>query len=158
MDWIKFDDQITVRVVEENKPEWVGTFANAVGQRTRDLVCKMLTTPFESDPGTLGQINYIYLRLDGSTILGSAAQWRVCDTGGTTISTRYNDSTYVTQVNFISTYTATANITCKCGALTDSIMSGATPVGTAARFYSTSMNVSVGSAGKIIVSWDVSIP
>lgn len=158
MDWIRFKDAINVMVVEEDKPVWTGVFPNAVGERTRDLICKMLTTPLGSDPGTLGQINYIYVRLDGSSILGSAAQWRVCDTGGTTISTRYNDSTYVNSVNFISTYTATANITCKCAALTDSPMAGATPVGTAARFYSTSLAVSVGSAGKIIVSWDISVP
>lgn len=155
LDVIKFDNDIHYMVVTPTgilgQEGWV---KNAVGYRLKDQISKMLTTPSGDSPGTLGQINLAYYRLDGTQSLGTAGVYVASDSS-TVYSTRYNSGTYINSVMFSATYTATANVTCKVVALNNIAMSGASDVGSFCAFYSTNINMGVGSGGKIILQWTV---
>lgn len=133
-----------------------GEFFNAVGYKTRDRVLRALTQNYQTSCGTEVQANRMYFRNDGLTTLGSFAQWCIEDSA-TVISTRFSAATLISAVMFSGTYTATANITCKTVALTEKSMSSSDDVGSFAQFYSTNLNVSLGSASKLIIDWTVSI-
>lgn len=133
-----------------------GNLYNVTGQKTRDQIMKMLTTPASSSPGTLGQIDRAYFRLDGLTTLGSFQQY---DPGAATaFSTRYNSGTYISSVMFNATYTATANVSCKGVALTLGARSSSDDVGSFSNFWSTNFNMACGSAGKLIIQWTITVP
>lgn len=158
-DRLRFDNEIRLMVVNPNGAvDGEQVYHNAVGWRTRDMVARMLTTAALSNPGTLGQVNYCYYRLDGSSILGTGLTWVAADTSGTAISTRYNTATYIGSVMFSATYTATAQVTCKALALTDSAPASGSDMGSVVRFWSTNISVVVSTGGKIIVQWTVSLP
>jgi hypothetical protein len=131
-----------------------GATKNAAGARLKNQIMRALTVQEGVSAGTLSGIQDVGFRADGSTILGSTAQYVF----STAFSTRYNNSTYVTSVNFNSTFSATANVTVKTVILFDEMVElnpASSDVGSFMSFYSTSLNLSVGSAGKIIVSWTI---
>jgi phage baseplate assembly protein gpV len=133
-----------------------GNLYNVTGQFMRDQIMRMLTTPASSSPGTLGQVDRAYFRVDGNTTLGSFQQY---DPGGATAySTRYSSATYVSSVMFNATYTATANVTCKAVALTLGAQGASNDVGSFSKFWSTNFNMACGSAGKLIIQWTISVP
>jgi hypothetical protein len=157
MDVIRFDNLIHYMVVGPGcEIISQGQFCNAVGYKTKDRVLRALTQNYQTTTGTEVQVNRMYFRNDGGTTLGSFLLWCPEDSA-TVISTRYSNSTYVTSVMFSGTYTATANITCKAVALTEKTQSSSDDVGSFAQFYSTNLNVSLGSASKLIIDWMVSI-
>ena len=121
------------------------------------MICRYLTHPPLSSPGSDFQMRFIYFRLDGQTMLGTSGGWTLGDSSGTVISTRYNDATYVSAVSFAGTYTATADITCKAVGMSDAYAAGVSEFGSAVRYYSTSLNIGVGSASKIIISWGITV-
>lgn len=158
METIKFDNTIKYMVVgPSGSVVTSGEVKNAAGQRTRDMISRYLTYPPSSSPGTNFQLSNIYFRLDGQTMLGTFGGWISGDDSGTLVSTRYNSATYVTSVAFAGTYTATADITCKAVVMTDKTWSSIFDVGTGARYYSTSLNIGVGSASKIIINWGITV-
>jgi hypothetical protein len=158
METIKFENTIHYMVVgPSGEITSQGSTKNAAGQRTRDVICRFLTYPPLSSPGTVMQMRYIYFRLDGQTMLGTSGGWTAGDSAGTVISTRYYNSTYVSAVSFAGTYTATADITCKAVGMTDLPAGGVSEFGSAVRYYSTSLNIGVGSASKIIINWGISV-
>lgn len=133
-----------------------GDLRNVTGQWMRDVIMKMLTTPASSNPGTLGQVDRMYFRLDGNASLGS---FQTYDPGnGTAYSTRYNSATYISSVMFNATYTATANVSCKSVVMTLGARSSGDDIGSFAKFWSTNFNMACGSGGKLIVQWTVSVP
>lgn len=159
LDVLKFDNDVHLMAVNPSGAidgEYV--FKNAVGMRTRDAVARVLTTPILTNPGTLGQINYCYFRLDGSSILGTGQTWVAGDSSGTAISTRFGAATYIGSVMYSATYTATAQTTCKALCLTDSIPASGSDMGSVVRFWSTNISVVISNGGKIIVQWTVSLP
>jgi hypothetical protein len=134
----------------------IGYIHNEVAPRVKDSILRALTTPSGDDPGTLTSVRYLEFRPDGLAILGSKAQW----TSGSALSTRYENATYVESINFNGTYTATANTTIKTVGLRDKhddIISSS-KMGSFLMFYSTSLNMSVGSGGKVIVQWTITTP
>ena len=157
-DSFNFNNDIHYMVVSpEGALEWSAMVKNAVGMRSRDIVSRSLTTPALSNSGTLGQINYCYFRLDGSSILGTGQTWVAGDTSGTVISTRFGAATYVGSVMFSATYTATAQVTCKAVALMDSQPITSTDMGSMVRFWSTNISMVVSNGGRIIVQWTVNV-
>lgn len=154
-DQIRFNNSISYMIVSPlGEVEMEGLTQNQTGALVKDRILSALTTAAGASPGTITAVNYMGFRTDGSAILGSVNQWYV---SGTAISTRYNSATYLNSVNFNGTYTATANTTVKTVALlwANSFANGS-DMGSFAHFYSTNLNMSVGSAGKIIIQWTVS--
>ncbi len=152
---IKFNNDIHYMVVSPlGDVTSEGMTKNQTGALVKDKILVALTTNSGVAPGTVTAVNYMGFRCDGSAILGSANQWFVT---GTAISTRYNSATYLNTVNFNGTYTATANTTVKTVALlwANSFTSGS-DMGSFSHYYSTNLNMSVGSGGKIIIQWTVS--
>lgn len=131
-----------------------GVLKNAVGGRVKDQIMRGLTTPSGGNAGTILPVGYISYRCDGSTVLGSFEQWFAA----TAFSTRYNSSTYVTSVGYSATYTATTTTTVKSVILQENVgWSSAVDVGSLCLFYSTSLNLTAGSASRIIINWTVGV-
>ena len=155
-DKIYFQNEIAYMVVGPHGDiQDKGILKNAVGWRMKDQIMRGITGVDGASPGTLVSIQRMAFRADGSTILGSLEQYVL----STAYSTRYNNATYVTSVNFNGTFSATANTTIRAVVLGDSIIPLAPTsalVGTYMMFYSTSFNLSVGSAGAIVISWTIS--
>lgn len=156
METITFKNEIAYMVVSPiGTIESQGTLSNAVGALSKDQILKAVTTPYLTAVGTLIQLNYLGFRTDGSTVMGSFAQWY---TAGSAFSTRYNNSSQLTSVGYNGTYIATANVTVRAIALLPAALSGLVNAATTCGFYSTNINMAVGSAGAIIVQWTVSMP
>lgn len=155
MDTIRFDNNIHYMVVSPiGKVEQEGDIHNAVGVTIKDLILKALTTQNGASAGTLMSVQGMGFRTDGSALLGTYLTWH--HAAATAYSTRYNNTSSLTSVGFNATYTATANTTVKSVILEQAVgYADSIDVATTALFYSTSMSMSVGSAGKIIVQWTV---
>jgi hypothetical protein len=155
-DKIFFDNTIAYMVVgPSGEISQQGEVKNQTAARLKDKILLALTLP-NADNGSLVGINEIAFRTDGSAILGTFLTW----TSSTAFSTRYNNATYLNSVNFNSTYTATANVNIKTISCLDhsGILFAVTDdVASFCHLYSTNLNMSVGSAGKIIIQWTVSM-
>jgi hypothetical protein len=154
-DIIRFNNDIHYLVVSpDGSIAEEGKSHNQTGYFVKDAICRAFTTPSGVSPGTVTQICNMLFRADGSAILGSFNQWVMT---GSAYSTRYNSATAVTSVGFNGTFQATANVTVKTVALGWRDFSGfeSDLVGGSVHFYSTNLNMSVGSAGKIIIQWTV---
>lgn len=153
-EFIRFDNTINYQVFSPlGEVVDSGFFKNAVGPREKDYILRSITVPHATYFGNIGGINVMEFRCDGSSILGSFEQWYM---SGTSYSTRFNAATFINSVQFNATYVATANTTVKAIAMHENAGYGPTTlVIDVAYFYSTLMNVTVGSGGAITVQWTV---
>lgn len=152
-DIIRFNNQINYKVVgPQGEIISQGFLPNAQTDRNKWSILATL-----KGTNSYFNITALMLRLDGSAILGSRQQWEYADSSGTAISTMWlNGTGAVPTLMFTATYTATANVSCKAVALVDGYsMNSSDTLLSYGRFYSTNLNLAVGSSGKIIVNWTI---
>lgn len=154
-DAMNFDNDVYYMVVGPSGTiENNGTFKNACGLRSKDMVMRAFSSG--SYHSSLEGCKYLYFRCDNNTLLGVGSSY-VLEDSSTIFSTRFGNATYCTAVGFNGTKTATAQITIKTVAITDTTVSGGMDMGSYSRYYSTNLNVTLGSASKLILNWTISL-